>query len=285
MNPEQEIRNSGHEPKINNKTLELFYRKRGDGGEPLIILHGLYGSGDNWMSIAQVLKEHFQVYLIDQRNHGRSPHSDEMNYELLSEDLHAFFQTHHIGKANIIGHSMGGKTAMWFALKYPELVNRLVVVDIAPKTYNMSNANFSTHRMIISALKGAEPETANGRKEIEKRLLNVIPNRQLCMFLLKNIERNSAGKYLWRININSIEQNLPKIMDGFSDLAKDGIMPISTHTLFIKGELSNYINADDITEIRNLFPKAELVTFPDAGHWLHAQQPELFLKTVEDFLM
>jgi len=265
--------------------LELFYRKKGETGEPLIILHGLYGSGDNWMSIAQVLKEHFQVYLIDQRNHGRSPHSYEMDYELLSEDLHAFFQTHNISKAHIIGHSMGGKTAMWFTLKYPELVNRLVVVDIAHRTYSMVGTNANVHKMIISALKGVEPETATGRKEIEKRLLTFIPNKQLCMFLLKNIERDSTGKYGWRININSIEKNLINIMDGFSNLAKNEVLPANTPVLFIKGELSNYINANDITEIRNLFPKAELVTFPDTGHWLHAQQPELFLKTVVEFLM
>ncbi len=265
--------------------MELFYRKKGETGEPLIILHGLYGSGDNWMSIAQVLKEHFQVYLIDQRNHGRSPHSDDMDYELLSEDLHAFIQTHNIGKANIIGHSMGGKTAMWFTLKYPKLVHRLVVVDIAPKTYDMSNTNSNVHKMIISALKNVEPESATGRKEIEKRLLVFIPNKQLCMFLLKNIDRDNNGKYCWRININSIEKNIEKIMDGFSGLAKDGISPVSTPTLFIKGELSDYIKEDDIDTIRELFPEGKLVTFPDAGHWLHAQQPDLFLKTVVEFLI
>jgi pimeloyl-ACP methyl ester carboxylesterase len=261
--------------------LELFYRKKGDSGEPLIILHGLYGSSDNWMSIAHKLKDYFQVYLIDQRNHGRSPHSPEMNYDLFTADLYAFFKKHNIGKAHILGHSMGGKTAMWFALKYPNLVNKLIIVDIAPKTYDMSDNNSGVHKMIISALKSAEPETAKYRKDIESRLNNHIPNPQLNMFLLKNIERNSNGTYSWRLNINSIDRNLEKIMNGFSELTR----PIGVPTLFLKGELSNYIKQNDSNRIKHLFPDSEIVTILDAGHWLHAQQPELFVKTVLEYLM
>ncbi len=261
--------------------MKLFYRKRGDTGEPLIILHGLYGSGDNWISIAQVLKDHFQVYLLDQRNHGRSPHSEEMNYDLLTEDLHAFFKIHNINRAHIVGHSMGGKTAMWFALKYPQLVNRLVIVDIAPRTYEMSAANSKVHKLIISALKSVEPESATGRKEIEKRLSNRIANVPLRMFLLKNIERNSDGTYSWRLNVNSIDNNLVKIMNGFSEITQT----IDVPTLFLKGELSNYIGRGDSSLIKQIFPISELITVPEAGHWLHAQQPELFTKTVLEFLM
>ena len=261
--------------------MKLFYRKKGEGGEPLIILHGLYGSGDNWISIAQVLKDHFQVYLLDQRNHGKSPHSEEMNYDLLTEDLYAFFKTHNINRAHIVGHSMGGKTAMWFAYKYPELVNRLIIVDIAPKTYDMSAANSKVHNLIISALKSVEPESASGRKEIEKRLSNRIANVPLRMFLLKNIERNSDGIYSWRLNINSIDNNLFRIMNGFSEITQ----PIEVPALFMKGEHSNYISKNDSSRIKQTFPNSELITVPEAGHWLHAQQPELFTKTVLEFLM
>ncbi len=261
--------------------MELFYRKKGETGIPLIILHGLYGSGDNWISIAQVLKNHLQVYLIDQRNHGRSPHSSEMNYDLFTADLHTFFRSHDIGKAHIIGHSMGGKTAMWFALKYPDLVNKLIIVDIAPKTYDMSDSNSGVHKMIISALKSVDPETAKDRIEIENRLNKYIPNPQLNMFLLKNIERNSNGTYSWRLNINSIDKSLEKIMNGFSELT----IPIEVPTLFLKGEASNYIKRSDSNRIKDLFPNSEIITIPEAGHWLHAQQPKLFVKTVLEFLM
>ncbi len=261
--------------------MELFYRKRGEVGEPLIILHGLYGSGDNWMSIAREFANKYTVYLIDQRNHGRSPHSDDMSYNILADDLLNFMNKHYIERANIIGHSMGGKTAMWFSFKYPERLNRVVVVDIAPKSYDISDTNFNVHKMIISALKSAEPETAVSRKEIENRLNRHIPNQQLNMFLLKNIERTDDGTYRWRININSIDKNLKNIMNGFSELNS----PVKTPTLFVKGELSNYIRSEDSDTIETFFPNSEIKIVPDAGHWLHAQQPELFTKTVLEFLM
>ncbi len=261
--------------------MELFYRKKGEAGEPLIILHGLYGSGDNWMSIAQRFSNKYTVYLVDQRNHGRSPHTDEMDYNLLTDDLVHFLDKHKIEKTIIIGHSMGGKTAMWFGFKYPERINRLVIVDIAPKTYEMTAANVKVHRMIISALKSTKPETAISRKEIEERLNSRIPNPQLSRFLLKNIERSNDGIYRWRLNINSIDKNLRNIMDGFSGLNS----PVTVPALFVKGELSNYISSEDRSTIETLFPNSETITIPKAGHWLHAQQPEIFINIISEFLM
>jgi len=260
--------------------LELFYRQSGETGEPLIILHGLYGSGDNWMSIARPLSENFRVYLVDQRNHGRSPHSEDMDYDLMAGDLLEFFNKHQIEKANIIGHSMGGKTAMWFASKHPMKVNKLVVADIAPKSYEMTDSNAGVHKMIISALKTVTPETAASRKEIESRLSDLLPNPQLVMFLLKNIERKNDGSYRWRINIKSIEKDLEKIMNGFSGLST----PVNVPALFLKGEESNYIKAKDLPRIKELFPDSQVITIPKAGHWLHAQQPELFTSKVLEFL-
>lgn len=268
--------------------MKLFYRKRGETGTPLVILHGLYGSGDNWMSIANELKEHFQVYLVDQRNHGRSPHSPVMDYDSLTNDLYDFFEDHNIKKAHIIGHSMGGKTAMQFTLDHPDRIKKLIVVDISPKTYNLSKSAFSNvfmHKKIIAAFKAVNPETAKSRQEIDSQMANLIPDIRLRQFLLKNIERDDSGKFRWRINISSIEKNIDKVMNGFSDLVAEGSKQVPNPCLLIKGELSDYVDAGDIYFARKLFPNAQMVTIPEAGHWLHAQQPKLFVKTVKNFLL
>jgi len=260
--------------------LELFYRQTGETGELLIILHGLYGSGDNWMSIARTLSEDFQVYLVDQRNHGRSPHSVDMDYDLMAGDLLEFFNKHQIKKANIIGHSMGGKTAMWFATKHPEKVKKLIVVDVAPGTYDSSSPNVKTHKKIISALRSTDPSKAKNRKELDKEFSKYIPNIQLRMFLLKNIERQDDSSYRWRINIDSIEKNIGNIMGGIPDTS----VTIKVPTLFFKGGQSKYITEKDLPVIKNIFPDSEVMTIPDAGHWLHASQPKVFVEKALGFL-
>jgi pimeloyl-ACP methyl ester carboxylesterase len=260
--------------------LELFFRKKGDTGEPLIILHGLYGSGDNWMSIAGGLSDNFQVYLIDQRNHGRSLHADDMSYEALANDLDEFIENQKLNKVNIIGHSMGGKTAMWFAAKHPDKVKKLVVVDVAPGTYDTTSPNVKTHRKIIEALRSVDPAKAKNRKDLDKDFGKHIPNLQLRMFLLKNIERQPDGSYRWRLNIDSIENNIGNIMGGIPDAN----ITINAPTLFFKGELSDYITEKDFPLIEKIFPKAEIVTIRNAGHWLHARQPELFTQKTLEFL-
>ena len=260
--------------------MELFFRKKGDAGEPLIILHGLYGSGDNWMSIAGGLSDNFQVYLIDQRNHGRSPHADDMSYDALANDLNEFIENQKLNKVNIIGHSMGGKTAMWFAAKHPDKVKKLVVVDVAPGIYDTTSPNVKTHRKIIEALRSVDPAKAKNRKDLDKDFGKQIPNLQLRMFLLKNIERQPDGSYRWRLNIDSIENNIRNIMGGIPDTN----ITINAPTLFFKGELSDYITEKDFPLIEKIFPKAEIVTIRNAGHWLHARQPELFTQKTLEFL-
>ncbi len=260
--------------------MELFYRKTGETGEPLIILHGLYGSGDNWMSIARSLSEKFQVYLVDQRNHGRSPHGEEMDYDTLTEDLNEFIDNHSLKKVNIIGHSMGGKTAMWFTAKYPEKVKKLVVVDVAPGKYDSTSPNVETHKKIIKALKSTDPSNAKSRKELDMQFAKMINNLQLRMFLLKNIERKENGTYHWRINVESIEKNIANIMGGIPDTN----ISIDKPVLFLKGELSNYITENDIPLIKKIFSNSQIVNIPNAGHWLHARQPELFTTKVLEFL-
>ena len=258
----------------------LFYRKKGETGEPLIILHGLYGSGDNWMSIAQELSSKYRVYLIDQRNHGRSPHAVDMSYDALTDDLNGFIEKHSPGKVNIIGHSMGGKAAMRFAQKHPGKAARLVVVDVSPGNYDMASPNSGTHKKIIHALKSVDPAVAGNRKDIERQLAKHIENVQLRMFLLKNIERTEDGTYRWRLNIGSIEKNIKTIMDSIPDIET----PVPTPTLFLKGEQSSYITEKELPLIKKLFPNSRLVTIPNAGHWLHARQPKLFVKEVMGFL-
>jgi len=260
--------------------LELFHRKKGDTGEPLIILHGLYGSGDNWMSIAQVLSGKYQVYLIDQRNHGRSPHADDMSYDMLAEDLNEFIDSHDLKNVNIIGHSMGGKAAMWFAAKHPDKIKKLVIVDVAPGTYGLSSPSVETHKKIIGALKSTDPSKVQNRKELNMQFAKMIDNLQLRMFLLKNIERKDDGTYRWRINIESIEQNIISIMSSIPDTD----ITINTPALFLKGEMSDYITEKDFPLIRKIFSKSEIITIPNAGHWLHARQPKLFVEKTLEFL-
>ena len=260
--------------------MELFHRKKGDAGEPLIILHGLYGSGDNWMSIAQVLSGKYQVYLIDQRNHGRSPHADDMSYDMLAEDINEFIDSHDLKNVNIIGHSMGGKAAMWFAAKHPDKIKKLVIVDVAPGTYDLSSPSVETHKKIIGALKSTDPSKVKNRKELNMQFAKMIDNLQLRMFLLKNIERKDDGTYRWRINIESIEQNIISIMSSIPDTN----ITINTPALFLKGEMSDYITEKDFPLIRKIFSKSEIITIPNAGHWLHARQPKLFIEKTLDFL-
>ncbi len=266
--------------------MDLFFRHFGKG-IPLIILHGLYGSSDNWISAGRLLSEDFEVYLPDQRNHGNSPHSKEHNYTLLKNDLLKFMNQHNIEKAVLIGHSMGGKTAMYFADENPDRIRALIVVDIAPgpyKYYVKTEANASDHLSILNAMSGVDFSKVKSRSDVDKQLSPMIRSIRIRQFLLKNIVR-TGEKYSWRLNIKTLYDQLYEIMDGL-DVEKyiSGKRKINFPTLFIKGEKSNYISNNDFNVIYTIFPGAEIITIPDAGHWLHAEKPELFLKTVQEFL-
>lgn len=266
--------------------MELFFRKFGEG-PALIILHGLYGSSDNWMSVGKALSENFEVYLIDQRNHGRSPHSAQHNYHLLKEDLLEFMDKHSIEKAIIIGHSMGGKTAMFFAVDYPERVNSLIVVDISPTSYkNTDSTQLLTHSTIIKSMYSVDFNTVKTRKDIDKILAKSIPVKRVRQFLLKNVRRNKNNQFDWSLNIEAISNELENIMDGLNaNSFENGKEITGFPVLFIKGEKSDYIQPSDEKEITKIFPFAEIEIIPDAGHWLHAEQPELFIKTIQNFIL
>ena len=262
--------------------MELFFRKYGQG-PPLIIIHGLYGSSDNWVGIGRRLAENFEVFIIDQRNHGKSPHTSDHNYKLLKVDLLEFMDSQSIKKAIIIGHSMGGKTAMFLAANYPERVSHLIVADISPKSYKTTNSNqLLAHTSIIRAMYNLDFYGISSRQEVDDILAKSISEGRIRQFLLKNIKRSKDNEYSWRINIRTIKNELKNIMEGLDENQPEITgFPI----LFIKGGNSDYIQKDDEKTIRKIFPFADIETIPNAGHWLHAEQPELFLEKINDFIL
>ncbi|MDB5228955.1 MAG: alpha/beta hydrolase fold protein [Bacteroidota bacterium] len=250
--------------------MQLNYKKTGETGENIIILHGLLGSLDNWHTIAKFLSENYRVYTIDQRNHGRSPHSEEMNYEVLANDIVEFCAQQSIQKTIVIGHSMGGKTAMYLALEHPELVKKLIIVDIAPILYEGEQDE------ILSAMSQAPLQKAKTREEIESFLQPRIPNHGVRQFILKNLSRSEAGGFEWKCNVEALTKNYQLLMD-FPSTEKT----YEGATYFIRGEQSGYINDDGWAACKKYFPNAELYVVNYAGHWVHADNPEQFLETVK----
>lgn len=267
--------------------MRLFYRVDGMGF-PLVIIHGLYGSSDNWLTVAKKLSAGFRVFTIDQRNHGRSPNSEIHSFEAMKNDLAEFFDEHHLEKAIVLGHSMGGKTAMWFAAEYPERVEKLIVADIAPKDYFLLNdeSQYYLHNNILRAMLEIDLAKVNSRSYVENFLLERIDSRQIVQFLLKNLHRNKDTHHFeWRLNIQSLYDNLDEIIQGVNARWFDDRRPILSYpVLFIKGADSNYILPEDFSSIRHIYPEAEIVEIPNAGHWLHAEQPQLFMEAIFKFL-
>lgn len=251
--------------------MQLFYRETGQG-QPLIILHGLMGSSDNWLPQAKALSENYHVYIVDQRNHGQSPHSDELNYKVLADDLNDFMDQHKIENPIILGHSMGGKTAMNFAVAHPGKLDKLIVADIAPKYYKVH------HDTIVKGLKAIPIDTIKTRGEADEVLANYVPEEDVRQFLLKNLSRKTEGGFSWKINLPVIEKSLE---DVGQDLQFEGTF--DGPALFIRGSRSNYVKDEDRDRIKAFFPKSTLVTM-DTGHWVQAEKPVEFVAVVENFL-
>ncbi len=254
--------------------MQLNYKKLGDSGNHLIILHGLLGSLDNWHTIAKQLAENHQVYIVDQRNHGRSPHTDEINYGLLANDMIEFCAQQHISKCHIIGHSMGGKVAMVLALTQPELIEKLIVVDIAPTFYD------GGHEDILFAMAEAPLKIATKRDEIDLYLQNRIRDFGVRQFILKNLSRDENGQFIWKCNFISLINNYRLLMD-FPKIE----MAFLGNTYFIKGENSNYINPDNFDACDKYFPKNKLIEIKNAGHWVHADNPLEFTEKLKQILL
>lgn len=251
--------------------MKLFSRELGQG-EPMIILHGLFGSSDNWLTQAKLLGGHYKVYTIDQRNHGQSPHSDDFDYVAMVHDLEEFVDSNNLQNPVIIGHSMGGKTAMNFALAHPDKLSKLIVVDIAPRSYNLE------HYTIAEGLKAIPVEKISSRNEAEEILSQHVPEPDVRQFLLKNLQRKSTGGFSWKINLPVISDKLANI--GL-DLQFQG--KFEKPTLFIRGERSKYIGDTDWKRITEIFPHAELETMK-TGHWVQAEKPQEFSDAVIQWL-
>jgi pimeloyl-ACP methyl ester carboxylesterase len=267
--------------------MKLFHRKFGQGPS-FIIMHGLYGSSDNWVTVARTLSSHFEVWLPDLRNHGRSPHSQEHNYRLMAEDLLEFMNEHSIEKSIVLGHSMGGKAAMRFAYLYPERLSHLIVLDIAPKSYMFSinqTSDALNHKSILETMLNFDFSGMSSREFVEQKLSESIQNMEIRQFLLKNVKRRIDNTFGWIINVPALHANLYHILDGFTGENNSlGDPIISFPVLFMKGGNSDYIELDDLELIRRIFPYSDFVTIPDAGHWLHVEKPDLIIKEIFNFL-
>jgi pimeloyl-ACP methyl ester carboxylesterase len=253
--------------------MQLHYKQLGDSGPDLIILHGLLGSLDNWITIAKQLAGKYRVWLVDQRNHGKSPHSEDHSFRLMADDLKQLMDEHAISSAVLIGHSMGGKTAMQMAIDYPDKVEGLAVVDMAVNAYS------SGHEEIFEALFAMDITNINSRKEADDMLAQYIDDVHIRQFLLKNLARDERGGFQWKVNLNGLWKNYSNML-----AATSSAYPVQIPALFVKGGQSDYIRQDDEEQIRAIFPQARFEVVPSSGHWVHAEAPRPFLDHLSMFL-
>ena len=252
--------------------MQLNYNTFG-AGFPLVILHGLLGSSDNWQSLAKQFSERFQVFTVDLRNHGASPHSPQFDYPSMAGDIQEFLDSHRLSEVHLLGHSMGGKVAMLFAASNPGRVRKLVIADIAPKAYPPH------HTHLLDALWKLDLPSFPDRTSMDRALAADIPEAPLRAFFLKSVTRDAGGKFTWKINLKTIREQYSNIIE------KPALPnPFPNPTLFIRGTQSDYILPEDEPEIRKDFPAAQFVSLEDAGHWLHAEKPHEFLQAAMDFL-
>ncbi len=256
--------------------MELNYKSFGSG-PALIILHGLFGSLDNWQTLGKEFAGHFSVFIVDQRNHGRSPHSDDpFTYPRLAEDLFEFMDGQGIYEAHLLGHSMGGKTVMQFAAMHEDMIDKLVVADMGIKQSTRH------HDLVLDTLANFPFERIKSRKEADEWMTGRISDFGVRQFLLKNLVRDASSpqEYRWKFNFEVLNRDYENI------LAKvDADYPIQCPTLFIRGGESGYVKDEDFSDIKLLFPNAELDTVQGAGHWLHAEKPVDFFNKVNAFLV
>ncbi|MFM6936149.1 MAG: alpha/beta fold hydrolase, partial [Aquirufa sp.] len=242
-------------------------------GTPIIILHGIFGTSDNWLGIAKAFADTNRVFLLDQRNHGQSPWSDEFDYQVMAADLLEFIKDHDLENPIIIGHSMGGKTVMQFGLNYPGIAQKIIVVDIAPKFYPVH------HTQILAGLNSVDLLAIQSRNDANEHMKRFEENEGVRQFLLKNLYRNADGQFAWRINLAVITKNIDVV--GHELFVKNAC---ETNTYFIKGGNSHYIQPEDERYIAEIFPNFELIEIPNAGHWVQADQPEAFVQALKEIL-
>lgn len=252
--------------------MQLNFKSYGQG-PALIILHGLFGSLDNWATHARQLSDRFSVFIVDQRNHGKSPHHPEWDYATMAEDLRAFMDDQGMLRAHLLGHSMGGKTVMKFAGEYPDRVEKLIVADMAPKSYPPH------HTAILAALNAVNLDGIESRQEADHQLAMGIPEAGVRQFLLKSLSRTKEEGFRWKFNLPVISEHYPKILDTVSF-----DFPFENPTLFVSGGDSTYVQPEDHAIILEAFPEAQFEVIPNAGHWIHAEAPARFLEIISGFL-
>jgi esterase len=264
--------------------MKIFFRKYGSG-PPLVILHGLYGSSDNWVTIAKKLSDSFTVYLPDQRNHGQSPHSAILDYDSMRDDLFELVTDLSLKKIFLAGHSMGGKTAISFALKWPEMLNGLLIADISPFTYETNgHSAYNQHSTILNAILSLDLKKISSRNDAENLLTENIPSEKERGLILKNLQRNSDNTFSWKLNAPSLLKNLGKIMEGIKRQTDFSQQITGFPVIFLRGGDSDYIPSRDFKDILHVFPAADIVEVPGAGHWIQADKPEEVVKNIKKLL-
>jgi pimeloyl-ACP methyl ester carboxylesterase len=255
-------------------SVELAHDAFGETGTPILILHGLLGSARNWSSIAKQLADTRRVFALDLRNHARSPWADTMSFEEMAGDVAAFIERHHLRAPALIGHSLGGKVAMRLALTRADLVEHLVVVDVAPVAYTHTFGPF------VEAMLGVDLATVRQRPDADRQIERTIPNAAIRNFLLQNLVKTEGG-YAWRVSLEALAANMPELL-GFPAPPADAVY--RGPTLFLAGGNSHYIKPEHWPLIERLFPEAEIAVIAGAGHWVHAERPNEFLDRVRSFL-
>lgn len=248
----------------------LNYKVFGEG-EPVVILHGFMGMLDNWQTFAKALAEHYMVYIVDQRDHGRSPHTTDFSYPLLAQDIKHFLDENWLYEARFIGHSMGGKTLLQLATQEPDYIQSMVIVDMGIKAYP------GGHEIILKALNEVPIDTLTSRGQADEILAQYIEDWGVRQFLLKNLTRRKPAGYAWKMNLPLLTEHYPAILK-----AVDFDEPCSVPTLFVRGEQSGYITEADLSAIESSLPHSQMASI-DAGHWIHAEKPKELLTLVSDF--
>jgi len=255
--------------------MKLFSKKYGEKGQDLIVIHGLFGMSDNWNTLGKQFSKYCKVHLVDLRNHGRSPHSAEFNYEVMSDDLKEYMEDHNIQKPILLGHSLGGKVAMKFAFAYPDKIEKLIIADISPRRYNtefVQNLLRTSYKLPL--------ENFEKRDEIDRVLSETYEDKGMRLFLLKNLYRKENKEFAWRFNIDVLLEKVSNIQEA--DFVQ-GVCKIPTH--FIRGGNSNYITSEDELTINKHFSDFSIATIEGVGHWLHAENPERFYNEVMGFCL
>lgn len=254
--------------------MKLQYRETGDVTNPvIIILHGLFGSGDNWLTTSKAFADRYRVFLPDARNHGRSPHSETFSYDEMANDILELLDDNLIGQCYLIGHSMGGKTTMNFAQRFPERLKAAMVVDISPRYYPPH------HQSVLAGFHAIDLATLQNRQQADEILSLHVKGVGERQFMLKNLYRQEDGSFAWRMNLDILTREIEQIGEGLT------ATQIDVRTIFVRGEKSNYITDEDAKEIKRIFPNSELHTIAGAGHWVQADKPVEFAELVNRTLL